>query len=198
LVIRLSVTQIRRTLVPLERLIDGTRRIGAQRFGERIEIVRRDEFGELADAFNTMAARLGKQFHALTTLSEIDRVILSTLDVDRVLTMILARLNDIVPADFVCITIADPDSVRTAHSHVRDYRTDCAPFAERTELTQEDIEELAAGLDAFWVEHGVRKSYIAPLAAFPAAVFLILPIVWKDKLSGVIVLGYEEASAQRR
>jgi diguanylate cyclase (GGDEF)-like protein len=193
MVIMLSVTQIRRTLVPLERLIDGTRRIAAQDFGDRIDIARRDEFGELADSFNTMASRLGKQFHALTTLSEIDRVILSTLDVDRVLAMILARLNDVIPADCICITIADPDSADTARSHVQDYHTRGAPFAARTELQRDEIEELTAGPDIFWVEHGdARKGYLAPLAAFPATAFLVLPIVWKDMLSGIIVLGYRK------
>ena len=191
MVIMLSVTQIRRTLVPLERLIDGTRRIAAQDFGDRIDIARQDEFGELADSFNTMASRLGKQFHALTTLSEIDRVILSTLDVDRVLAMILARLNDVIPADYICITIADPDSADTARSHVQDYHTRSEPSAARTQLQREEIEELTAGQDIFWVEHDEgRKGYLAPLAAFPATAFLVLPIVWKDKLSGIIVLGY--------
>ena len=196
MVIMLSVTQIRRTLVPLERLIDGTRRIAAQDFGDRIDIARRDEFGELADSFNTMASRLGKQFHALTTLSEIDRVILSTLDVDRVLAMILARLNDVIPADYICITIADPDSADTARSHVQDYHTPSAPFAARTQLQREEIDELTAGQNVFWVEHGeARKGYLAPLASFPATAFLVLPIVWKDKLSGVIVLGYRRRPA---
>ena len=196
MVIMLSVTQIRRTLVPLERLIDGTRRIAAQDFGDRIDIARRDEFGELADSFNNMASRLGKQFHALTTLSEIDRVILSTLDVDRVLAMILARLNDVIPADYVCITIADPDSTDTARSHVQDYQTLSVPFTSRTELQREEIEKLTTGQDIFWVEHDeVRKGYLAPLAAFPATAFLVLPIVWKEKLSGIIVLGYRSRPA---
>src|SRR5215813_12425831 len=174
IVAMLSVFQIRRTLVPLERLIDGTRRISAQNFGERIDVARRDEFGELADSFNTMASTLGKQFHALTTLSEIDRVILSTLDVDRVLEMILARLNDLVPADYLCITIADPDSGDGARSHVQDYHSRGAPLSERTELQQEEIAELTAGPDAFWIERGdVRKHYLAPLASLPATAFFV-------------------------
>jgi diguanylate cyclase (GGDEF)-like protein len=193
MVIMLSVTQIRRTLVPLERLIDGTRRIAAHDFGDRIDIARRDEFGELAESFNAMASRLGKQFHALTTLSEIDRAILSTLDVDRVLAMILAHLSDVVPADYICITIADPDSAYTARSHVQDYHSGSAPFAGRTELQQEEIEELSAAQDTFWLEHDEgRKGYLAPLAPFTPAAFLVLPIVWKGKLSGIIVLGYRK------
>ena len=65
------------------------------------------------------------------------------------------------------------------------------PFAARTELQREEIKELTAGPDLFWVENGeVRKGYLAPLAAFTATAFLVLPIVWKDKLSGIIVLGY--------
>ena len=196
MVVMLSVTQIRRTLVPLERLIDGTRRIAAQDFDDRIDIARQDEFGELADSFNTMASRLGKQFHALTTLSEIDRAILSTLDVDRVLAMILARLDDVVPADYICITISDPDGADTARSHLQDYHNGGVPFAERTELLHEEIEELTAGQDAFWVEHGeVRKRYLAPLAVFPATAFFVLPIVWKDRLSGIIVLAYRKRLA---
>ncbi len=191
MVVMLSVTQIRRTLVPLERLIDGTRRIAAQDFDDRIDIARRDEFGELADSFNAMAARLGKQFHALTTLSEIDRVILSTLDVDRVLTMILDRFHEVVDADYICVTIVAPDSANTARSHVRDYHSRSAPLTARTELQREEIEELIRGQDSFWVERDApQKAYLAPLAAFPAIAFLVLPIVWKNKLSGIIVLGY--------
>jgi len=192
MVVMLSVTQIRRTLVPLERLIDGTRRLAAQSFGDRITISRRDEFGELANSFNAMASRLGKQFHALTTLSEIDRVILSTLDVDRVLAMILARIRDVVPVDCICITIVDPDSTETARSHVQDYQPGSVPFTGRAELQREEIEELTAGQEAFWIESGnAGKRYLSPLAAFAATAFLVLPIVWKEKLAGIIVLGYQ-------
>ena len=57
-----------------------------------------DEFGELAVSFNSMAARLGSQFTALLTLSDIDQAILSRLDLDRVIETVVMRMRDIVPA----------------------------------------------------------------------------------------------------
>ncbi len=187
----LSVTQIRRTLVPLERLIDATRRIAAQDFTSRVEVQRKDEFGELAASFNGMTARLGRQFHALSTLSEIDKVILSTLDVDRVLDMVLARLRDIVPADFACITVVDGDSAREGRCHIRDYTTGAPTMVERTHLAVQESAQLIAAREAFWIERAdASVGYLAPLARYEAGAFFVLPVLWQDKLTAVIVLAY--------
>lgn len=49
---------------PIARLTEGIRRIAAKDYSTRIEIERRDEFGELAAAFNNMAAELDKWEHS--------------------------------------------------------------------------------------------------------------------------------------
>ncbi|MFL6698927.1 MAG: putative bifunctional diguanylate cyclase/phosphodiesterase [Vitreoscilla sp.] len=51
-------SRIRRALAPLERLTEGTRRLTKGDASARVDIRRDDELGELADAFNDMAARL--------------------------------------------------------------------------------------------------------------------------------------------
>ncbi|MGA2466481.1 MAG: HAMP domain-containing protein, partial [Thermodesulfobacteriota bacterium] len=79
-VLLLSVIQIRRSMIPLEKLREGTRRIAARDFDNRVMIKSGDEFEELGASFNMMASQLGKQFNTLTTLAEIDRAILSSLD----------------------------------------------------------------------------------------------------------------------
>lgn len=56
-VIALAFLTLRRTLRPLAAVIDGTRRIAEGDFSTRIEPSSRDEIGELAVAFNGMAAR---------------------------------------------------------------------------------------------------------------------------------------------
>jgi putative nucleotidyltransferase with HDIG domain len=55
----LSISQIRRSLVPLEKLQEGTRRIAMEDFDTRV----------LARSFNAMAERLGRQFNALKQFS---------------------------------------------------------------------------------------------------------------------------------
>jgi len=72
----LSLTQIRRMLVPLERLTSGARSLATGRFDTRIQVSSRDEFGQLAVAFNEMAAQLRRQFIELDTLAAIDRTII--------------------------------------------------------------------------------------------------------------------------
>ncbi|MEQ1808269.1 MAG: HAMP domain-containing protein, partial [Burkholderiaceae bacterium] len=48
----LSLTQIRRTLVPIERLVRGTRRIANEVFNRPVRVQSNDEFGELARCLN--------------------------------------------------------------------------------------------------------------------------------------------------
>jgi len=53
-VLLLSLIQIRRSLVPLEKLQEGTRRIAQRDFDSRVTVTSGDEFQELATSFNTM------------------------------------------------------------------------------------------------------------------------------------------------
>ncbi len=59
LVALLSISQIRRTMGPLEKLIKGTRNLANEDFEHRVIVSSQDEFGELAGSFNEMAGRLG-------------------------------------------------------------------------------------------------------------------------------------------
>jgi methyl-accepting chemotaxis protein len=72
----MSIVQIRSTLVPLERLIEGTRRAADKDFAVRCRSPS-DEFGELARSFNTMTGPARPPVTALSTLAEIDRAILT-------------------------------------------------------------------------------------------------------------------------
>jgi diguanylate cyclase (GGDEF)-like protein len=68
----LSLTQLRRMLVPLHRLRDGARALAAGRLDARIAVSSQDEFAELAGSFNDMAGRLERQFTEMETLASND------------------------------------------------------------------------------------------------------------------------------
>jgi diguanylate cyclase (GGDEF)-like protein len=194
-VVLLSLTQIRRTLVPIEQLAAGTQRIARNDFGVRVHIDRQDEFSELAQAFNAMAARLGRQFQALTALSEVDRAILSTIDVERVLSTVLARMVGIVPYDAAAIAVLDRNNPDLARLTVQDASRDEAPLALRATCTAAERERLLAHPDGLWL--AVQEiGYAAPLAKYGAARCFILPIIWKEALAGMVILGYRAASAE--
>ncbi|VAW99737.1 hypothetical protein MNBD_GAMMA22-2910 [hydrothermal vent metagenome] len=69
ILLKLSISQIRRSLVPLEKLISGIRSVSNNDFSKKVVVNSDDEFQELANSFNNMTAKLSKQFNALTTLN---------------------------------------------------------------------------------------------------------------------------------
>ena len=70
-VLLVSVRQIRRSLTPVAQLKEGARRLAMGDLDARIEVASRDEFAEVATAFNTMASQLGRQFHTLAMRREV-------------------------------------------------------------------------------------------------------------------------------
>ena len=191
----LSVVQIRRTLGPLEKLIDGARRVGERDFATRVDVPGEDEFGELATSFNSMAARLGSQFTALLTLSDIDQAILSRLDLDRVIETVVMRMRDIVPADYVSIAIVDRNAPEMVRIYTRDQRHEGGLELERCACLTADTRVLLAHPEGLWIDRmQAVKPYLAPVAKLGAAVLLVLPIVWQNAVVGTVVLGFRGAA----
>ncbi len=98
-----TAIQIRRRLVPLENLTEGTRRIAAGDFSFDVEIDGDDELAELADAFRSMTERVSSQFESMEQLIEVDRQILASNDLDELLEFALEALSSLYPAPRLAI-----------------------------------------------------------------------------------------------
>jgi diguanylate cyclase (GGDEF)-like protein len=116
-VMLLSLIQVRRTMVPLERLTAGTQRLAAGEFTARVDDRQADEFGELARAFNHMAQRLGSQVEAMHVQSAIDREILGGLDVASILRRVAQRLTELSPVGAACVVEVDRATPALARVH---------------------------------------------------------------------------------
>ncbi len=190
-VLLLIVVRIRKQLSPLDELMDGTRRIAARHFDEPVEVNSNDELEDLADSFNSMAARLGKQFKALETLAEVDQLILSALDLESVVSLMLRRTCEIVDCDAASITLVDRDAPRRARIGFQDRNDRAEPAFQRSTLDREDVRYLlehrsGIGLNAV----GGVKSFLAPLRELGANSYFILPILLENRLCGIISLAY--------
>ncbi len=97
IVLLLSISQIRRSLSPLDDLLAATKRVGERDFAHRVQIDSSDEFRELGESFNFMSARLESQFAHLSTVAEIDRDILSSVEMDTVRERTLGALGKTYP-----------------------------------------------------------------------------------------------------
>jgi diguanylate cyclase (GGDEF)-like protein len=190
LVALLSVVQIRRTLVPLERLIEGTQRIARKEFAQPVEVGRNDEFAQLARSLNSMANRLGHQIGAMRALSEIDQEILSHLDLERIIARVQARLLELVPGAVAGVIMFDHQSAGAGTAYLR-RSAPALPMAVQVPLVARHLAECARHLDGCWfaVDGSDVPSFVALYAEFGASHCFVVPIFWRNQVRGAIGIG---------
>ena len=126
-----AIFSIRKRLVPVEQLHEGTRRIAKNDFSFRVNIRSNDEFEDLANSYNAMANQLGRQFHTLTTKADIDRAVLSLLNTDAIVQTVLSRLMDIFPCDAASVLLFDAASKATDHCYIAKNKSANQPESQK-------------------------------------------------------------------
>ena len=192
----LSLTLVRRTLVPLGRLIDGTRRVANKEFDTPVVVDSDDEFGELAFSFNAMSSRLGSQFTVLSTLAEIDRAILSRPDVGHVIETILLRIHHMIPACAASIAVFDRHDSATVSIYTRGADDDAPIGLARRPCPPGQVRVPAADPQGEWLEPTPSPpSFAKPLIELGASALFLLPIIWQQDVVALMVLGFRERDA---
>jgi len=189
-VLLLSIRQIRRSLVPLERLKAGTQRIAKRDFASRVNVTSGDEFEELAESFNTMASQLGRQFETLATMAEIDRAILSALDTEKIVETVLARLRDVFPSDYVSVTLFDGNGKDRARTYLSEGIPNRATQIEDVQLHPDEVQPLFDHSDGVCIADGRIPAALARFARPGIQSLLVLPIFLKQGLAGIVALGH--------
>lgn len=197
-VLLLSMRQIRKSLIPLERLKESTRMISR---GELVshEVVRSgDEFEKLSESFNTMAIKLNQQFNTLKAMAGIDRAILSLLDTDKIVETFFSRIGDVLPSDEVGVYIRDSAESSAWYLYTREMTgregRHSKPAIIPLAIPAEDLEPLSRYREYIVLHRDDDlPSYLHRLSSQDMAMFLILPIMMKEGLFAFIVLAERHA-----
>jgi diguanylate cyclase (GGDEF)-like protein len=194
LTVLLTAVQIRRRMDPLESLIRATRRIGERDFSMPVALRTGDEFEELGNALDSMAVRLGRQFSALATWSETDRMILAEPDVDRVLTVLLSQSPSVVPADVWSVIVIEDPVLGLCRAYVRSAADNGRVVGERTGLVAADIDALMARADTgVFYDEGRIPSSFGVIAKQGVKSVYALPVVLNGSPVAVVALGHRGA-----
>ncbi|MBK9244125.1 MAG: EAL domain-containing protein [Burkholderiales bacterium] len=192
LVLMLSLVEVRRILMPLHAVLDGMRRVAARDFGSPVPVTDRDEFGQMAESFNAMTAQLGLHFRTLSAFAEIDRTILTTVDIRQVAEIALDCIHEISRIKVVSLGLLEADT------------PDCTKVYLRASDGTTLRDELPRALDLSGVDASLRKwsrsirlpsSYRTMLHEHGAKFLYLLPIARAGKVWGVVVLGHDEKTA---
>jgi putative nucleotidyltransferase with HDIG domain len=192
-VLLLSNIQIRKSMEPLVKLQEGTKRIAQRDFESSVQVSSGDEFEDLADSFNTMAHRLGKQFNALTAINEIDRAVLSAFDTDIIIDTLLGRTRDVLACDGICVAVSATNSTDQKWNTVAVDSASGLRVVTHVTPVASELQELTENPEYLITNGGgVERSYLQlePFMAHDLRHFLLLPVFIKRELSGVIALGH--------
>ncbi len=201
----------RRMVVPIRKLQAGARELGATAFGHRIDVRTGDEVEELAEHFNRMAAQLQESYarleqkveerthdlamrvSELKALEETGRAINSSLDLDSVLSAVLAKAVAITHADagaIYCYNYATGVFELAQACGIEKPLADAAHFLRPGEtggLLDRPVKEGEPLLlqDLSSVPSNVVRSL--PLAAGVAAVFVV-PLAAPGEVLGMLLV----------
>lgn len=192
-VVFVSSIFIRRSLVPLSILKEGSQRLSRGNFDSRVEIASGDEFEELAIAFNDMAEQLGMQFSKLSEMGRLVQRILVAHDRYTIIDAVMSRFRDSVSCEWLGISLADDNSalhiVTSYNNGSGGVMAETVRF--ETLLSEEELETLLASPESLHVM-GAQGfvPLLAPMVAEGAGDFFLLSIFTEDRFLGVLILGY--------
>ena len=188
IVILLSISQIRRYLIPLEKLTEGTNNISSGIFDKPVDIQSGDEFETLGDSFNNMAKQIDEQIKTITTLAEIDQLILSSFDTNYIIETIIKHLHSVTHVHYVCvITIEDITSgIAASNINIDDNIVDIQ--TENIFLSNQEITELESCNNYLLFNDNDERSYIQKPKNLGDKSFLAYPVNIKGRLSGILIL----------
>jgi putative nucleotidyltransferase with HDIG domain len=184
----MSFVTIRKSLVPLARLKEGTLRLAGRDFTTPVIVTSRDEFQDLADSFNSMSTELDSQFKTLTTIAEIDHAILSSLETKAIVATLLKRIHDLLSCDIVVIGLVEADKSRM-ELHSRDFLTEQA--TSRIIETDHFI-RLASSRYLIIDASSEPNNPLFSLAPSSIREFLAVPILLKNLVCGIIAIGHQQ------
>ncbi|HOY70968.1 MAG TPA: EAL domain-containing protein [Methylotenera sp.] len=183
----LSLSQIRRTMIPLEHLIAGTRKISKGQF-EAVQVDDKSEFSELASAFNHMSSDIKRQLNTLQVLADVDKKMVAKLDVDHLVKQIIQRILQLKPHTYVQVfRIAESTEteahglVNFAYAGIESHFPLSIPLIEISALTEQSMGQFSE-LDANLV-------YQHEIAKLGAQYLWVLPIFWQGNICALLTVG---------
>ena len=110
-----TLVLVRRSLVPIELLQAATRRMAARDFTTRVALRTGDEFEELSESFDAMAANIERHVSVVETVSSVGRALSVEQDPERLLATILRGTMSVTDARAGALSLCDPQERLVRH-----------------------------------------------------------------------------------
>lgn len=192
-IIFFSLLLIRRNMIPLENLMEGMKRVSDNDFKYQIVVNSNNEFGELANSFNKMSSQLGHTVNVLTTMAEIDRLILSDTKLQKFITITITRLTGAINCNAASVILLD--SKADVNKNIRVFyknKNGSGKIMQQKSAISKLERSVVFSKSTLLIndEDNCLPSYVAPLVTSGARNFLIVPVTVQNKSAAMLVFGY--------
>jgi len=185
----LSFKLIGESLTPLKRLTMAAHEFAGGDMESRVYVRSGDEFERLANAFNDMAGKMGRQISTMKTMSGIDQLILSGAKFDEVTEGAIHQLSSLTGCDAAAVIARDNDSQNWAKM-ISSYKGDFNH--ERVGMPMDAGRQWRepCQVDLDTVDASVAP-YKPKFQTYGQNYVVIIPIALGDELKGVLLLGFK-------
>lgn len=184
----LSLTLIRKNLQPLHLLKKGTEQVAGKDLSVRLDIRSGDEFEELGDSFNSMTRQLRKQFHTLATIDEIDRAILSSLDLAKVIDTSLKMIMNFFEADIVILARPVESLEAKMKMHIMELGQE--PVIDVVKVLERERQLIFDSQPYFCVDHADFPEFMRNGMVSGYSQFVCLPLIFEKQFQSFLMIGY--------
>ena len=190
----LSTIQIRRYLTPLEELMRGIQRIYNNDFKHPVVVTTDDEFRQLADSFNSMSTRISQQFEFLTTMSDIDQLILSNGTIKDIIATIISQANQTTQSDTMNVAMLDEQNDELLEIYSEDIHHIHGVSMTPHSIQRGSIDDLINKKVAIYAITDTKiPNYLKPLTPEDLSCFALVPIQFNDKLKAILIFGFRNS-----
>jgi len=185
----LGLIQVRNTMVPLENLIHGTKKIATGDYST-VKVDGNSEFSELAIAFNSMSSHIKKQLETLRSLSAIDREIVTKLNVNDLINQVLLRMQQLKPESSLYLFRLDEKTNAEVQCSVNIVGNP-AMSSIRLPITSREITSIEAYEHGHISQCAMENEFVHEnLPAELGDKFVwVIPIFWQREICAFLVVG---------
>ena len=192
-VLLLSIASIRKSMVPLEKLKNGAMRLARRDFASRVLLTSGDEFQMLAETFNKSAGDLGRQFHAMEAMAEIDQSVHASLNTKTVVKTALKRIYSFFSCDTIALGFIDTRKTDMLHMFMLSSPEEDALTEVYLTISSEDQNRFSVSFNPFiYKVTGQEPSFLPKEVLKIAQYFLVLPLYQNNTLLGILCLGHSK------
>lgn len=195
----ITVRVVRRYIEPLHEIGNAARAMATRNFDVRVNAAGDDELAELGTAFNSMAGELRQQFDSLEALSQVDRMLLESTDLEAVLGLLLPRIGEVVGAASVAVVLRDEDSDDHARIFVQQRSLQRGQPVRRVELDWSAVDRTVGRRrmcrgDELTPE---MREHLEAIEIVPGTLRQIWSLRSESRLAGLMSVEFEDEAGQR-